>query len=354
MNYQNKDSRENYTYTPNTSLSVHNSSLAFFYQIKAPFQITYEFCSGDGDDDYINVITLSPEKINYGQESAHFHSFLFQNGSSHFHDYYEFMLVLSGEIIQKIEGHDYKYSAGSSCLINRSLFHKENFIASGSILFIGLSAEMMLELMQTSTTAYFKNEHNIESSKLFQFINDDLKHPGKKAYLDFMPVIASAHYADYFHKIADALINALLFPRFGSSNIIRGIICQFFQYISMEDQYHYSLVTPYKNSDFLLFTQINNLIEKSQGNISRSELESALNYSGDYMNRIVKKYTSMNLFHYCMTFRLKEAEALLINTNKPITQIAAELNFTNRTHFYALFKQQYGATPNEYRKKFLK
>lgn len=354
MENQGIHSRQNYIYGPNTSLSIHNSSLAFFYQIKAPFQITYEFCSGDGTDDYINVITLSPEKINYGQESANFHSFLFQNGSSHFHDYYEFMLVLDGEIIQKIEGHDYKYSAGSCCLINRSLFHKENFIATGSILFIGLSVEMMSELMQASSSAYFKDEHNIENSKLFQFIHDDLKHPGKKAYLDFMPVSNSSYHASYFHKIAEALLNALLFPRFGSSNIVRGIIGQFFQYISAEDQYHYALVTPYKNSDFLLFTQINNLIEKSHGKISRAELETVLNYSGDYMNRIVKKYTNMNLFHYCVTFRLKEAETLLISTNKPITQIAAELDFTNRTHFYTLFKQQYGATPKEYRDNFHK
>lgn len=352
MDFKNNNSRKNYIYAPNTSLSIHNSSLAFFYQINAPFQVTYEYCSGNGEEDYINVITLSPEKINYGQESTPFHSFLFQNGTPHFHDYYEFMLVLDGEIVQKIEGHDYKYGKGSCCLINRSLFHKENFITRGSILFIGLSTEMMLELMQTSSTAYFKSERYIEDTKLFQFIHEDLKHPGKKAYLNFMPISNPSAHASYFYRTTDSLMNALLFPKFGSSNIVRGIISQFFQYITSEDQYHYALITPYKNSDFLLFTKINNLIEKSRGKISRAELEAALNYSGDYMNRIVKKYTNMNLFYYSMTFRLKQAESLLISTNKPITQIVAELGFTNRTHFYSLFKQQYGITPREYRKNY--
>lgn len=38
----------------NRSFDIHNqrSHVNTFYQINAPFQVTYEFCSGTNDDDY--------------------------------------------------------------------------------------------------------------------------------------------------------------------------------------------------------------------------------------------------------------------------------------------------------------
>ena len=50
-----------------------------------------------------------------------------------------------------------------------------------------------------------------------------------------------------------------------------------------------------------------------------------------------------------MTFCLKKAAQCLIETDESISSIAAGLKFTNRTHFYALFKEKYGVTPKEYR-----
>lgn len=343
------DKRSNHLYSENTSISIHNSPLAFFYQIRAPFQLTYEFCSGSNDDDYINFITLSPESSSYGQESAPFHSFIFQNAAPHFHDYYEFMLVLDGEVIQRIEGQDHVYRTGSCCLINRSLFHKENFNGTGAIVFIGISVDMMQDLLNVPATAYFNDEHIIAGNPLLEFIQDDLQAPGRKAYLDFTPLVDPLLCSDYFHRITQALINALLFPRFGSSNIVRGVICQLFQRLSSEEVYQLTIAGPRNTKDFLLFTHINNLIEQRMGRISRQDLEASLHYNADYMNRIVKKYTGMNLFHFCMTFRLREAGYMLIHSDKSIAQIVADLGFTNRTHFYSLFKQQYRVTPQEYR-----
>lgn len=83
--------------------------------------------------------------------------------------------------------------------------------------------------------------------------------------------------------------------------------------------------------------------------MSRSELERLLNYSGDYLNRIVNKYAGMCLYDYGMTFCLKKAAKYLTETNESIGAIANRLQFTNRTHFYSLFKEKYGVTPKEYR-----
>ena len=48
---------------------------------------------------------------------------------------------------------------------------------------------------------------------------------------------------------------------------------------------------------------------------------------------------------------MEEAKTMLTNTDLSIIQIMETLGFTNSTHFYELFKKQYGQTPGEYRKR---
>ena len=81
----------------------------------------------------------------------------------------------------------------------------------------------------------------------------------------------------------------------------------------------------------------------------RAQLEQLLNYSGDYLNRIVNRYTGLCLFDYGMTFCLKKAAQYLSETDESVSSIATKLHFSNRTHFYALFKAKYGVTPKEFR-----
>lgn len=77
-----------------------------------------------------------------------------------------------------------------------------------------------------------------------------------------------------------------------------------------------------------------------------------IQYTSDYLGRIVKKYTGLCLFDYGMTFCIKKAEILLKTTNENIDYISRQLGFTNRTHFYKLFKEKHGMTPREYRTKY--
>ena len=55
----------------------------------------------------------------------------------HIHDYFELLIVLEGTITQMIEQKEYLYPAGSCCLINRSLYHMEDYTGPARVLFIG-------------------------------------------------------------------------------------------------------------------------------------------------------------------------------------------------------------------------
>ena len=48
---------------------------------------------------------------------------------------------------------------------------------------------------------------------------------------------------------------------------------------------------------------------------------------------------------------MKAAAQMLTSSKDNITEIGYTLGFTNRTHFYKVFKSTYGITPAEYRRK---
>ncbi|MCM1047253.1 MAG: AraC family transcriptional regulator [Clostridiales bacterium] len=336
----------------NSSINIQNAESDFsrFYSMNVPFQVTLEYCDGPKPDDYVNIVTLSFEKAVLYQEAVSLKNYSHLKDAPHFHDFFEFVIVLEGSIIQKIEGKEYLYTAGSCCLINRSLRHLEHYNSRSKVLFIGLSPDFITELFESAQNSSLSNEKSIFDSAIYHFITDDLKNSGKRAYLDFIPTYQNHKNASHLHSLAEAMIQTLLYPEFGTFYRICGQLCSFLSYLSSPQHYHCDNIRLDTNSDFLLFSRITRLFEECDGRMSRTEMEKFLNYSGDYLNRIVNKYTGLCLYDYGMTFCLKKVTQYLTETNEPISVIATRMKFTNRTHFYNLFKEKYGVTPKEYRK----
>lgn len=334
-----------------SSINVQNGESDFsrFYHMDVPFQLTLEYCSGAKPEDYVNVVTLSSTKAVLYQETLITKNNPYATNAPHFHDFFEFVIVLEGTIIQKIEDKEYLYTAGSCCLINRNLRHLEYYRCECKVLYIGLSPSFIAELFGSAQNSSFLKEKEIFDGELYRFITDDRKEPGKRAYLDFIPAYQNHLHAKHLHSMAEAMIQTLLYPGFGASYQICGSLCALLAYLSLPQYYHCTKIQLDTNSDFLLFSRITRLLEESDGRMTRTQLEQFLNYSGDYLNRIVNKFTDMCLYDYGMTFCLKKAAQYLTETNDSISSIAARLKFTNRTHFYSLFKSKYGVTPKEYR-----
>lgn len=127
------------------------------------------------------------------------------------------------------------------------------------------------------------------------------------------------------------------------------MLLELFDYLADSTHFHFTPVHVEADNDFILFSHICHLLEDTDGRISRSELEQILNYSGNYLNTIVKKYTHKCLFDYGQTFCMKKAATLLKETTSSISEIMEELHFTNTTHFYKCFKEHYHMTPNQFR-----
>lgn len=323
-----------------------------FYQIASQYQVTYECCGGSCDTDCFNSVILSPLENSLYTISMAQHKQYNDVQGLHYHDFYELMIVLDGNVIHKIGDREYPYGPGSCCLINRNVKHIEKINNSCKLLYLDLSMDFINEILTTYRSICFHEETSIFNQKIFNFIKNDINGTNQDAYLDIFPVYQNTNCLASLHKIADNLIHTLLFPDFGASYLIKYLICQMIEYFSQEKNYHIISVQHSFRPELLLFSRVQHLIEDTDGRITRSDLEAHFHYSANYITKIIKKYTGLSFYNYCMTYLLKKATTMLISTDEPILSIMEELGFSNHTYFYRLFKSQYGLTPKAYREKF--
>ncbi len=325
------------------------SSINSYLKILAPLQFTLEFCSGTGESDYINILMTSPSQT----YTYHFYSEAeirqFNSKPPHLHDFYELLIVLDGEIRQQIEQTEYIFGSGSCCLMNQNIIHKELFHSKATLLFIGLSKELVKNLAEDEQKSYFPDIEHPADNPILRFMLNNLAAPDTKEYLDIFPGLSNNGWYRTLHALTDNILRAILYPRPGSTYVINGMLLELFDYLSQPEQFHITPIHVTSGTDFLLFSHISHLMEDTDGRITRAELEAALNYSGNYINTIIKKYTGLCLYDYGLTFCMKKAAYLLTNSTASIMEIMEKLKFTNTTHFYKCFKKQYHMTPRQYR-----
>ncbi|WP_433921041.1 helix-turn-helix domain-containing protein [Paenibacillus taichungensis] len=73
-------------------------------------------------------------------------------------------------------------------------------------------------------------------------------------------------------------------------------------------------------------------------------------YSRTYLSAVFKKNVGTSLHQFIVECKLKEAQHLLVFTNKPISEISSYLCFSSQSHFQTVFKKMFLLSPLQYRK----
>lgn len=263
----------------------------------------------------------------------------------HQHDFFELMYVFEGSVEQQIEKGCFAYTAGQACLLNRNTRHYEVLGEDYLLVFFCLSKEYLMQFRpyamgsENEIHRFFSGNHQ-----------DQIKY--KKDYLDFRPT-AEGDGAGKARGLMEQIVNELVQGQIAYQDVVRGLMVRLFTLLADPGAYTCTHVVLDSTKEAYLFGKIKALIEEKNGRVTRSELETALFYSSDYLNRIIKKHTGLNFSEYCQRVSLKKAAELLLNSSASINSIVAELGFGNKTYFYRLFKQERGMTPMEYRKAHL-
>ena len=95
-------------------------------------------------------------------------------------------------------------------------------------------------------------------------------------------------------------------------------------------------------------------IERNIGrNLSRQMISEHVFLNPDYMATMFKEKTGQCLSNYISEQKMEHAKHLLIREGKSISEVAAELGYSNFSYFSRLFKHIVGLTPSEYKRRYM-
>ena len=104
----------------------------------------------------------------------------------------------------------------------------------------------------------------------------------------------------------------------------------------------------------LLRSQIEGYIEMNMKNASLEELAGILGYSVVYTGNLAKKLTGFSFSKLLQNKRCTTAADLLASTDLSIKEIINMIGYENESFFRQMFKEKYGKSPLEFRKKGIK
>lgn len=328
-------------------ISFHDTddSVPFYQEMSAPFTISIMAIHPEAMSDSAFSIFNPNAQFNLSANAIQGHERMHQ------HNCFEFTYVLRGNMYQLVEGKRYLYTPGSCCLMNRNTLHTEELSSDYTCIFFSVSSEFVERLANYGNAMLFPIEQNHFDNLIFHFLEHNMEadHPDCKDFLDFFPRIAEKEQKIIVHDIFEKMLSTILNPYYGATYRLQDLFCQLIDILCDSRYYHAEHVTAKSNMESLLFSRIDLILDEHHGRISNKELSQLLNYNGTYLGKIVKKYTGQSLFDYSMNFTMKHAAHLLKNTKKSVSEIACELKFNNRTHFYKIFEKYYQITPREYR-----
>lgn len=101
----------------------------------------------------------------------------------------------------------------------------------------------------------------------------------------------------------------------------------------------------------VLMKQIESYIEERYQDSSFSLVEIAdyFGYTPSHMSKLISQNMNQSFSEILQEKRLNYTKNCLINTNKPIAQIAQEAGYTNISNFTRRFKSSENITPGQYR-----
>ena len=250
---------------------------------------------------------------------------------SHIHEFIEIIFIRSGEGIESVGGVDYNVKRGDMLFVN---FGREHA-------FSGHGMEFIHVLLRPE----FISEKLINSDNIF----DAFALPVFSAIEGECAVCDVVSFSGSELVTVTNLFDAMLAEYEGKNAGWRTALAGYTQVLftllirRLKGREESRDVSVEKIEKYVA----EHLFEK----ISLSDIASDCFYNPSYFSRKFKSCFGKNLSDYVKERRILRAAELLSDTDRSISDIAAECGFSDKTQFYKLFRTEFGKTPAEYRKK---
>lgn len=255
----------------------------------------------------------------------------------HTHNYVEFSYVVSGCVTHIIQGETIVLRAGEMVFMNQFARHEvlecgENDLAVNFI----IMPEFFAKVKQMI------GEGNI----LADFMMNILREKGGAAQYLYFPVTHDR----CIQNLMDNILFSLTHGQHNAESIHQTQIGLLFLYLLNRAE-NARVQQPTDENRNMLIMAVERYIREEYRTGTLGELAKRIGYSESALSRIIKKYTGLNFKELQAAQRMEKAYGLLQETNLAVSEIAVRVGYENQNFFYKRFRQQYGMTPKEARRR---
>ncbi|GKU78912.1 AraC family transcriptional regulator [Paenibacillus sp. L3-i20] len=251
--------------------------------------------------------------------------------SAHYHDAYEILYLISGQIYYYIEDRTYQIVSGVLLFINMNDLHKLVNVNGATFERVTLVfkkdflSTLLIEEAGCNLFSYFHSHSN--AIKLGG--ND-------QTFIEY-----------HFNKMIQEETNKLPGYDYYQKVLLTELLLFLKRKVDMGPSYNLieSNRANQKVSRILEFINLN-----YDKRVTLDDLSQRFSISPSHLSRTFKEVTGFTCIEYLNNIRIKEARSLLNNSKLSVSDIALCVGFENLTHFGRIFKSTVGTSPLQYRK----
>lgn len=250
--------------------------------------------------------------------------------SYHYHDYIEILYALDDGATVWINGDSYPFDAGDLVLIN-----------SGEPHTVTATVRAMHICIKFSPGILYSDEQALLE---FKYVVPFLSKGGhqkrfRKGELDGLDLDALMHGIIREWEAKSVAYEMVI--RAGILTVFSGILRYW-----------------YEGKDMASALQLNDTVkiaidyvEKHYADVTEHEVSEVCAVSYNHFSRLFKKTMGKSFSDYLTQIRVREAERLLLTTDKSVTEIALEVGFSSSSHFISRFGVLRNITPRQFRER---
>ncbi len=181
------------------------------------------------------------------------------------------------------------------------------------------------------------------------FKRDDSVYKDLMSAPEYFTLINAENYQNIFKAIFRHLLR---YPKKTTDYFLYSKICELLYFVKKDENRNrkVSAISMQKENDCVQ-KAIEFIKQNRDKNISLQRLGSITGYSPNHFQKIFKELMDITPQKYLEKLRIEQAEYMLIERDKSISEIAYACGFSSQSYFSKIFKKYTLLTPLEYQKK---
>lgn len=254
----------------------------------------------------------------------------------HKHNYIEFNYVYQGSLKEIIDGKEIRLKKGELIFLNQYINHELEVCGENDI-----SINFIIKPEFFDFIVKLLDNENIISRFLITTLYTDY-HEGEYLYFK---VSNDKNVQEILEKIIVELYTNEIMSKVTIKLLVGLLLVELVKRPESIEIYSVD------NYDKILIIKVFKYIDKFYNKCSLSQIAEELNQPDYKLSKLIKKHTKMTFKELVQEKRLSKAIELLKVRDLSVLEIMEMVGYENPTYFYKIFKESYGVTPMEYRKK---